>query len=61
MSHMPSRCPKCGSNRVGKERIMGAQTGDWICGECGECGQLNGVPIGTILPSQKEPDTKTEE
>ena len=30
----PDKCPRCESNRVGKERIMGQQTGDWYCGEC---------------------------
>lgn len=47
---VPGECPKCGSHQVGKERILGAQTGDWICGDCGETGQLNGVPIGTVVP-----------
>lgn len=56
---VPDECPKCGSHRVGKEKIMGAQTGDWICGKCGETGQLNGVPKGTILPEHK-PDEKKD-
>ncbi len=54
----PSSCPKCGSNEIFKERIMGAQTGDWVCGQCGEEGQLNGVPIGTVLPEHKSEDKK---
>jgi len=37
---IPRKCPKCGSDRVGKEYIMGSQTGDWICGKCGETGQI---------------------
>lgn len=52
--NMPQECPKCGSGRIGKERIMGSQTGDWICGVCGETGQLNGVPKGTVLPEHKK-------
>ncbi|MBN5179941.1 hypothetical protein JY469_04715 [Serratia marcescens] len=52
--NMPAACPKCGSKNVIKERIMGAQTGDWICSDCSTVGQLNGVPIGTVLPEHKD-------
>jgi len=31
-------CPKCGSNNTTKERIMGADTMDRICGKCGYIG-----------------------
>lgn len=41
---VPATCPKCGSDRVGKERIMGAQTGDWVCGACGETDQIKRPP-----------------
>lgn len=41
---IPDTCPKCGSRRVDKERIMGAQTGDWVCGECKATGPINREP-----------------
>lgn len=56
----PSRCPDCGSSSVYKERINGAQTGDWVCADCGKEGQLNGVPIGTVLPEHTQGEEKTE-
>ncbi|EMG7896314.1 hypothetical protein V5L06_000311 [Enterobacter hormaechei] len=56
----PSRCPECGSSNVYKEQVLGTKTGDWVCGDCGEVGQMNGVPIGTVLPEHKEAKDKTE-
>jgi len=44
---IPSECPKCGSDRVGKEKIMGSQTGDWICGNCGETGFIERTPLSS--------------
>lgn len=52
----PANCPKCDSGEIYKERIMGSQTGDWVCGQCGEIGQMNGVPIGTTLPKEENKD-----
>lgn len=56
----PSKCPKCGSSNVDKEYYRATQTGDWVCGDCGEVGQLNGVPIGTVLPEYKEDKDKPQ-
>lgn len=36
----PRNCPHCGSERVAKEKIMGNDTGDWICGSCKETWQI---------------------
>lgn len=40
MCSMPSKCPKCGSDNVDKEYYLGAQTGDWICGDCKDSGWI---------------------
>ncbi|PSZ18442.1 Eag protein [Escherichia sp. E10V10] len=53
---VPDTCPKCGSNRVGKERIMGMQTGDWICGNCGETDSIKRA----VYPPKKDHDEKEE-
>ncbi|MFT5852404.1 MAG: putative RNA-binding Zn-ribbon protein involved in translation (DUF1610 family) [Colwellia sp.] len=34
MSVSRGTCPECGSTNVTKERIMGSQTGDYICVAC---------------------------
>jgi len=40
----PSNCPYCGSERVAKEKIMGNDTGDWICGSCKETWTFKYIP-----------------
>lgn len=51
---VPKICPKCGSSRVAKERIMGAQTGDWVCGKCGESAQIKRPPEEPKEASEKK-------
>ena len=38
MSPRGGTCPKCGSNSVQKERILGADTMDLICTQCNYSG-----------------------
>lgn len=30
-----AECPECGCTNIGKERMFGVQTGDYVCRECG--------------------------
>lgn len=57
---IPSSCPKCGSGRVGKEYILGSQTGDWICGNCGETDQIERKPHPQLQHQREEPEKKEE-
>jgi predicted RNA-binding Zn-ribbon protein involved in translation (DUF1610 family) len=47
------RCPKCGSNNTSKERIMGADTMDRICGNCGYIGPKQEFKEKEIKPESK--------
>jgi len=29
-----AECPKCGCTNIGKERLYGSQTGDYVCRDC---------------------------